>query len=582
MIKAIRSDHPSFRTVKFKEGYNVILADRTEDSLKKDSRNGLGKTTLIEIIHFCLGSTIKKGSTLACKELKNWTFILDLTLNNKEFSIYRNISNSSKVKIEGDFSGWAIKPDCEIGGYYVKVIDWNKLLGHLMFALPIEIPQKKYLPTFRSLISYFIRRGIGAFYSPFIHYPQQKEWDIQVNNAYLLGLNWEYASEFQTIKDKGKALKDLKKASKEGLLSGYLGSIGELQAEKIGLEEKIYGFETEFKNFKVHKQYREIEERANQLTGEIHNIANQIILDKQILKAYYNSISDENDVPIDSVKKIYEQAGLFFPDNLKVRLNKVIDFHKQIISNRRDYLKNEIERIKRDIGFQESKLEDLVKKRADLLKILEKNRALEEYKELNNRIVVLQQKLKGLEERIKNLRTFEEGISKIKIQKQELLQKVRRDFKERKNIIERAIKLFNKNSNILYAEPGILSIDITEAGYKYKVEIKRAESQGVGYMKIFCYDLILTRLMSINKNKPGFLVHDSTIFDGVDERQRAKAMELANRESEERNVQYICAINSDVVPYNEFSKDFKSLFEKSIIIKFTDVTEKDGLLGIRF
>jgi uncharacterized protein YydD (DUF2326 family) len=88
--------------------------------------------------------------------------------------------------------------------------------------------------------------------------------------------------------------------------------------------------------------------------------------------------------------------------------------------------------------------------------------------------------------------------------------------------------------------------------------------------------------MSIKENKPGFLFHDSTIFDGVDERQIAKAMELANKESEENNFQYICAINSDIVPYNEFSNSFKSLFEKSIIIKFTDVTEKDGLLGIRF
>ena len=582
MIKAIRSNHPSFKTVNFKEGYNIILADRTKDSSEKDSRNGLGKTTLIEIIHFCLGSSLRKDSTLACKELANWTFILDLTLDNKEFSIYRNTSNPFKVKIEGDFSDWVIKPEYEIDGNYMKVPDWNNVLGYLMFDIPIEMSQKKYLPTFRSLISYFIRRGVGAFYSPFKHYSQQKEWDIQVNNAYLLGLNCEYASEFQISKDEGKSLKDLKKASKEGLLSGYFGSLGELQAEKIGLEEKIFGFETELKNFKVHRQYHEIEEKANQLTEEIHKITNQTILDKQILKAYYYNISNENDVPIENVKKIYEQAGLLFPDNLEVKLNEVVDFHKQVISNRRDYLKHEIEKIERDIDSQELKLDELVKKRADSLKILEKQGALEEYRELNNRMAVLQQELKGLESRIENLKTFEEGISKVKIKRQELLQKTRRDYEERKNIIEKAIKLFNKNSNFLYAEPGILSIDITEAGYKYNVDIKRKESQGVGYMEIFCYDLMLTRLMSIKKNKPGFLFHDNTIFNGVDERQIAKAMELANKESEESNFQYICAINSDIVPYNEFSNGFESLFEKSIIIKFTDVTEKDGLLGIRF
>ena len=49
MIKAVRCDQESFRTVHFKPGFNVILAERTKKTKKKDSRNGLGKTLLIEI-----------------------------------------------------------------------------------------------------------------------------------------------------------------------------------------------------------------------------------------------------------------------------------------------------------------------------------------------------------------------------------------------------------------------------------------------------------------------------------------------------------------------------------------------------
>jgi uncharacterized protein YydD (DUF2326 family) len=55
MIHAIRCDQPGFKTVKFFEGLNVVLAERSELATDKDSRNGLGKTTLIDIIHFCLG-----------------------------------------------------------------------------------------------------------------------------------------------------------------------------------------------------------------------------------------------------------------------------------------------------------------------------------------------------------------------------------------------------------------------------------------------------------------------------------------------------------------------------------------------
>jgi len=123
---------------------------------------------------------------------------------------------------------------------------------------------------------------------------------------------------------------------------------------------------------------------------------------------------------------------------------------------------------------------------------------------------------------------------------------------------------------------------VVPAGYKFNVEIKRAQSQGVSHMKVFCYDLMCIQMWSYEKNKPGFLIHDSTIFDGVDERQIARAMELAAKKANELGFQYICLINSDKVPYGEFSEDFREIFEKSIRIRLTDDRPAGGLLGIRF
>ena len=69
------------------------------------------------------------------------------------------------------------------------------------------------------------------------------------------------------------------------------------------------------------------------------------------------------------------------------------------------------------------------------------------------------------------------------------------------------------------------------------------------------------------------------IFDPVDSRQRALAIELAAREAEARGFQYICAINSDMIPRNDFSKSFD--FESYVRLTLTD-TEDGGLLGIRY
>lgn len=80
LIHRIKANQSSFKTVEFQPGFNVILADTTEASGKKDSRNGLGKSTLITIIHFCLGATLERKNKLHVSSLRGWTFSLDLTL----------------------------------------------------------------------------------------------------------------------------------------------------------------------------------------------------------------------------------------------------------------------------------------------------------------------------------------------------------------------------------------------------------------------------------------------------------------------------------------------------------------------
>lgn len=580
MIIGIRSDHPSFKNVEFKKGFNVILANRTKSSTDRDSRNGLGKSTLLEIIHFCLGA---KSESLKIKELENWTFILDIILKGKACIVYRNTKNFQKVKLEGDFSEWPIKPvyDKTKKAYFMKINDWTNVLGYLIFNFPTELNEQKYTPTFRSLISYFVRRGVGSFQTPFKHYPQQKEWDIQVNNSYLLGLNWEFGAKFQIIKDKTNTLNELKKASDQGLLKGYVGSLGELEADRVRLEMEIQRLEKQLITFKVHPQYYDIQKQADSLTNEIHDIVNKNTLNKQILSKYEESFIEENDISLKKVEKIYEEVGFVFEVNLKRSLQDVLSFHKEVVSNRREYLRSEMDRLKNEIGTQERQIELLSDKRSELLSILKTHGALEEYVKLQDRMNTLKQDLENIKNKIENTKKFDEGKSSLKIEKEQLLQITRRDSDERKSFVEEAIQIFNEYSEYLYSEPGILSIDTRDTGFKFDIDIKRTRSQGIGYMKVFCYDLMLVRLNSRRLNVK-FLIHDSTIFDGVDERQIAKAMELAASESVKYGFQYICAINSDCIPYNDFSDSFRDKFDSYVRLELTDENEEGGLLGFRY
>ena len=79
---------------------------------------------------------------------------------------------------------------------------------------------------------------------------------------------------------------------------------------------------------------------------------------------------------------------------------------------------------------------------------------------------------------------------------------------------------------------------------------------------------------------PGFLVHDSHIFDGVDERQVARALQIGESTDRDLNFQYIVTMNSDAVP-REFPDDF--YLTKCILpVRFTDATESGGLFGVKF
>lgn len=80
----------------------------------------------------------------------------------------------------------------------------------------------------------------------------------------------------------------------------------------------------------------------------------------------------------------------------------------------------------------------------------------------------------------------------------------------------------------------------------------------------------------------GVSIHDSTIFDGVDERQIARALTLAHRSTDEYGFQYICMLNSDQVPWKELPAELDDLREEHVALELTDAGEAGGLFGIRF
>jgi uncharacterized protein YydD (DUF2326 family) len=571
MIHAVRCDHPSFNTVSFKSGFNVVLADKTSQSSIKDSRNGLGKSLLIEIIHFCLGAS-KTNNPLFSKDvlqqIKSWTFTLDFELEGQRISASRQMTNPKIIVIDN-------------GKKQFSESEWTEFLGKKMFGLPAKT--SKYSPSFRNLISYFIRRDDYAFSHPFEHFAKQLEWITQVHNAFLLGLGDSYASDWQEIKDKKKLLSQLKTAAKSGLMKEMLGSIGELESERIRLQADIEKTRQQLDSFQVHPQYKNIEQQANALTKEIHQLSNANMSDRQILEMYTETISTEQsqEPSVESIAQLYEEAAVILATTITKQLRELQQFHFQLVENRKQFLSDEIEIITQKIQERELLIVEKSTKRAELLTILKTHGALEERTLLEERHTEKLSQVKELTQRIDNLKKFEAGNSELLIEQEQLARKARRDYGERDAQRKQAINLFNANSQALYDAPGSLVIDINDkTGYRFNVDIKRTGSTGIEKMKVFCYDLMLIQRWQQQSYSPRVLIHDSVLYDGVDERQIGLALQLMVKESEKYGFQYICTLNTDQIPYNELAEGFD--LNAYCALRLKDDKPENSLLGLRF
>lgn len=120
----------------------------------------------------------------------------------------------------------------------------------------------------------------------------------------------------------------------------------------------------------------------------------------------------------------------------------------------------------------------------------------------------------------------------------------------------------------------------TYNGPVFQFNIQGSRSKGIKNMQIFCFDMMLMRLCSKRRTGPGFLVHDSHLFDGVDGRQVAKALEVGAKTAEELGFQYVVTMNSDDA-FKETNANF-DLNSYILPTRLTDATEEGGLFGIRF
>src|SRR5262249_37364386 len=224
----------------------------------------------------------------------------------------------------------------------------------------------------------------------------------------------------------------------------------------------------------------------------------------------------------------------------------------------------------------------LARQRSDGVRLLASGGAAETLLELQRDVAKRQVRVEQLRHRYENAVALESQQGQLRLERQRLAANLTRDLAERQQMLRSAFVIFERLSQRLYADqqPGRLVINATDNGPEISATIPRGRSKGITNMQVYCFDVDLVILWSRKGSGPGFLVHDSHLFDGVDERQRASALQLGAEYAAAEGFQYIVTLNSDEIP--EELPGGRLIDDFVLPQRLTDHAEDGGLFGLRF
>lgn len=585
MIHSLYSNMPTFKNLQFRQGLNILLADKSPGATDKQTRNGAGKSSLIELIHFLLGAN---PDTIFTNALRWHSFGMEFDLGQARRSVERSGKNPGTVMVQGtDTEDWPNKPQManlfgELdSSQTLSNEDWKVALGQMMFGLPDKTQSAKFAPTFRSLFPYFVRRKSGGgFLSPIKQNNQQPLWDQQVSISCLLGLDWTIPQQWQLIREKEKSLKELQKAAKDGVLDSFIGTTAELRTSLLLAENRFLELKERVTSYQILPEYHQWEQEASQLTRDLGTLADENTTDRLLLAELEEALNQETEPGTTDLESLYQEAGIILPNSTLRRFEEVRLFHESIIANRRSYLEKEVAAARRRIRVREQSMPEISTRLARIMAVLQSHGALDQFTKLQSELASQEAKTELLRQRFAAAERLESQRNELEFERNQLEVRLRQDYHEQAGILRDAILAFGKFSNALYENPGNLTISASSNGPRFDVTIGGEKSGGINNMQIFCFDMMLMQLAAERKAGPGFLVHDSHLFDGVDERQVARALQVGEKAARDLNFQYIVTMNSDAIP-KEFPDGF-DLNDYILPVRLTDATENGGLFGIRF
>lgn len=505
--------------VVFKEGFNFIFAKK-DTSNSKEPLNGVGKSTLADLIDFCLLADFNAKNKRLYKEkerLKDYKIILEFEINNINYIIKRTTSDNRNVEFG------LLNQEKEL-----SLKDAKTELFHTVFrSSENSIVDEKW---YRSLMSFFLKihkKKKGEFTDP-INFLTQNNKISEVNqyHFFLLGFNNNLICQNFNLQkhanDRNKAITQVKKIIEKD----YKINVKEIEARLSKLRNEIKKIKTSVEAFQLAEQFKDAEKQLSQLTENIKFLSEENFWLYKKIKSYRESCEVKDALSesrIKAIQKLYSEVNHLLGSQIRKSLEEAVEFRKQIASSREEFLKAEIENLELSIKENETKKNTLHEEREKLFVLLKSKNAFTDLTQAFYHLGNKEKELFDLEGKIKIYRDLESQKQEYKRDDAKLGIEITNFLQQTQEQFDSFEKLFLEVYNRIYPESPSSGFSITQNYGVDKVNINvsfdKEESKGWNKGRTLIYDIaVILNAIRNNIQMPRFLLHDG-IFDGMDKAQ---------------------------------------------------------------
>lgn len=538
-----------FDEIKFHNGINIIYGEKRKTNLQQDSLNGIGKSTALDLINFCLLSNIPPRLKMAAPFLKSYTLGLVIEVDNIDYVIERSTGEPNTIYFGTSNKVKKYKKD-----------DLKEVLCDLFFKN--ENYEGIYSEEwFRKLVPFFLKiqqKGKQTYRDALTYLQGAKLLEIFQYHMFLLGLDNSISHENYFLKTELKTKQEASKQIKRFIEQKYfLNDIQDSNNKISIINREIDELSNSIKVFKLKPKYDNLEKSANDITESINKITYNIHIQKRKLREYYKSINIPIDINPNDIARIYDEIDSTLAVEIKNTLEKAVEFKKQLISSRRNFISTETKRIEELLENNNEELRKLDEQRSEIFQILDEQEAIKDLTEAYSLLTEKREKVNELSSKLQTYNDFQTEINDMHSKEAALNNKII-DFLSRiEGEVNEFRNIFNEIYNVMYVEDkdrGIFSIAYNfkkDSKLEIKIDAPDIYSEGKNRGCILLYDLSVLFLAIEQKRRfPRFLIHDG-IFDGIHKSHFVSLMNYLEEESKHKKFQYIFTANKEDIYMKE-------------------------------